>query len=83
MVTNRRLWKDTATTPGQAWLQFRAWTESPSSRLIGETSNFFEILGRFVDRPHVVGGAVREARIAAICIAHGVETLLTRDRDFA
>ena len=68
--------------PGQPWLQFRAWTESPSNRLIGETSNFSAILGRFVDRPYVVGGAVHEARIAAICIAHGVETLLTRDRDF-
>lgn len=83
VVTNGRLWKDAATTPGPAWLQFRAWAESPSNRLIGETSSFSAILGRFVDRPHVVGGAVHDARIAAICVAHGVEALLTRDRDFA
>ena len=83
VVTNRRLWKDTATTPGQAWFQFQAWTESPSNLLIGETSNFSAILGKFVDRPHVVGGTVHDARIAAICVAHGVEELLTRDRDFS
>ena len=40
VVTNRRLRKDTATAPRQEWLQFRAWTESPSNQLIGETSNF-------------------------------------------
>ena len=41
-----------------------------------------DILHRFVCRPHVVGGVVHDARIAAICVAHGVEALLTRDRDF-
>ena len=51
--------------------------------LIGETSNFSAILAKFVDRPHVVGGAVHDARIAAICVAHGIEDLLTRDRDFS
>lgn len=83
VVTNRRLWKDMASTPSQAWRQFQAWAESPSNRLIGESGNFSAILGRFVDRPHVVGGVVHDARIAAICVAHGVEALLTRDRDFS
>lgn len=82
VVTNRRIWKDRASTPAQAWCQFQAWAESPSNRLIGETGNFPAILGRFVDRPHVVGGVVHDARIAAICVAHGVQALLTRDRDF-
>ena len=83
MVTNRRLWKDRATTPKRAWHQFQAWAESPSSRLIGETGDFPAILGRFVDRPRVFGGVVHDARVAAICVAHGVEALLTRDRDFS
>jgi hypothetical protein len=26
---------------------------------------------------------VHDARIAALCVAHGVEVLLTRDRDFS
>ncbi len=83
VVTNRRIWKDAATTPEQAWRQFRAWDASPSNRMIGETDDFADILQRFVSRPHVVGGVVHDARIAALCVAHGVEALFTRDRDFA
>ena len=83
VVTNRRIWKDSATTPEQAWPQFHAWYASPSNRMIGETRDFAGILQRFVQRPHVVGGVVHDARIAAICVAHGVDTLFTRDRDFS
>ncbi|MDE0045478.1 MAG: hypothetical protein OXU19_06390 [bacterium] len=82
-MTNRRIWKDEATTPDHAWRQFQAWAASPSNRMIGETDDFLEILQRFVNRPHVVAGVVHDARIAAVCVAHGVEALLTRDRDFA
>ena len=83
VVTNRRIWKHTATAPARAWEQFQAWIRSPSNRVIGETDGFEGILGTFVQRPRVVGGVVHDARIAAICVAHGVETLLTRDRDFS
>ena len=83
VVTNRRIWKDEASTPEQAWRQFQAWAESPSSRMIGETEDFVDILRQFVARPRIVGGVVHDARIAAICVAHGVEALLTRDRDFS
>ena len=83
VVTNRRIWRDAATTPERAWEQFSAWMASPSNRMIGETEAFGEVLRRFVLRPNVVGGVVHDARIAAICVAHGVEALLTRDRDFS
>ena len=83
VVTNPRIWRGDASTQEQAWRQFAAWTASPSNRLIGETPDFTELLGRFVQRSRVVGGVVHDARIAAICVAHGVEALLTRDRDFA
>ncbi len=83
VVTNRRIWKDDPTTPQQAWRQLLAWTASPSNRMIGETAEFLNILQAFVDRPRIIGGIVHDARIAAICVAHGIETLLTRDRDFS
>ena len=83
VVTNRRIWKDAATRPDRAWDQLQAWTASPSNRLIGETEDFLGVLKRFVQRPHVVGGVVHDARIAAICVAHGVQALFTRDRDFS
>ena len=83
VVTNPRIWKERASSPEQAWGQLSAWTGSPSVRLIGETEDFTEILERFVRRPRVIGGVVHDARIAAICLAHGAEELLTRDRDFS
>lgn len=43
--------------------------------MIGETDDFMEILDRFVNRPRVIGGIVHDA--------HGVEALVTRDRDFS
>ena len=82
VVTNPRIWRDNATSPEQSWRQLWAWTASPSMRLIGETENFLEILENFMRRPRVIGGVIHDARIAAICLAHGVEALLTRDRDF-
>ena len=83
VVTNPRIWRDDPTSQEQAWAQLAAWLASPSLRLIGETDGFAEILERFVVRPRVLGGVVHDARIAAICVAHGAEALLTRDRDFA
>lgn len=83
IVTNRRIWKESATPPDRAWRQLIAWTASPYNRLIGETDDFFKILGGLVQRPRVRGAIVHDARIAAICLAHGAEALLTCDRDFA
>ena len=83
VVTNRRIWGDEVSSPRQAWSQLSAWTASPSNRMIGEPDDFLAVLRDFVDRPRVIGGLVHDARIAAICVAHGVEALLTRDRDFS
>ena len=66
----------------QAWSQLRAWTDSPTNRLLGETRDFMDILKRFARRHRVRGPVVHDARVAAICLAHGIEELLTRDRDF-
>ena len=83
VTTNRRIWKDRVTPQDHAWRQLQAWAASPSNRLIGETEDFLRVLSRFVQRPHVVGGVVHDARIAAICVTHGVQALFTRDRDFS
>ena len=83
IVTNRRIWKEAATPPELVWQQLEAWIASPANNLIGETDDFLEILRGLVQRPRVRGAIVHDARIAAICIAHDTEVLLTRDRDFA
>ncbi len=83
VVTNRRIWRDSATTVDQGWAQLSAWTASYSVRLLGETENFLDVLGQFIRRPRVQGGRIHDARIAAICVAHGVDALLTQDRDLS
>ena len=83
VVTNPRIWKDAASSPDQAWKQLDAWTGSPTNSLIGETDDFLAVMQGFLRRPRVRGPIVHDARVAAICIAHGVEELVTADRDFA
>ncbi len=83
VVTHPRIWRDSASTPDEAWLQLEAWFAVPTLRLLGETDAFASILERFLRRSRVRGPVVHDARVAAICVAHGVESLVTRDRDFA
>jgi toxin-antitoxin system PIN domain toxin len=83
VVTNRKIWKDAASSPEQAWAQLDAWFGAPNLRLLHETEHFTELLQRFIERPRIRGPIVHDARVAAICVAHGVEELLTRDRDFS
>jgi predicted nucleic acid-binding protein len=42
-----------------------------------------EILGQLLVSSRVTGPRVHDARIAAICLAHGVTELWTADRDFS
>jgi uncharacterized protein len=83
VVTNSRIWRSAATPPRQAWDQVEAWLAAPDVRVLAEPDGFASILAGFLARPRVRGGVVHDARVAAICVAHGVEKLLTRDRDFS
>jgi uncharacterized protein len=83
VVTNPRIWKDKASTPDQAWAQVRAWAEAPGLRLLAETEGFLGVLEDLARRPRVRGPVIHDARVAALCLAHGVEKLLSRDRDFS
>jgi toxin-antitoxin system PIN domain toxin len=83
IVTNPRIWRQAATTPVEAWSQLEAWMSSPSLQMLGETEDFTHVLSRFVRHPRVRGPIVHDARVAALCVAHGVDELLTRDRDFS
>lgn len=66
-----------------ALLQVERWLESPSLHLLGEGDGFFDALQSTVSKARVRGAALQDARIAAICVRHGVERLLTTDRDFS
>ena len=83
VVTNPRIWKDAASTPDQASQQINAWFETPSLLLLHETDDFPVILDPVMRSPRVRGEIIHDARIAALCLAHGVSELLTKDRDFS
>ena len=83
VVTNPRIWRDAASTPREAWAQLEAWFGSPRLRLLAEPPDFSEALRAVVVRTRVRGPIVHDARVAAICLAHGVTALLSRDRDFS
>lgn len=59
------------------------WLSSPSCKPIGEGEGYFSRLVDLVRHGKVSGPAVHGARIAAICLHHGVSELWTVDRDFS
>jgi toxin-antitoxin system PIN domain toxin len=81
VVTNARF--RPPSPPRLALLAIRNLVASPSLRLIGEGANHLEWLARFIARGDVSGAMIHDARIAAICLAHGVNELWTADRDFS
>ena len=55
---------------------------TPSLRLLSETSRHAEIIDRLLRESRVASNLVFDARIAALCIEHGIDEILTADRDF-
>jgi toxin-antitoxin system PIN domain toxin len=55
----------------------------PSVVTVGESDGHFAVLTGLLTRSGVVGPKIHDARVAAICIGHGVRELWTADRDFS
>lgn len=68
--------------PEQALEQIDAWIEG-GAVFIGEASDHLDRLRDLVTDGRVVGGMVHDAKIAAICLSHGIDELWTADRDFS
>lgn len=73
---------DPPSTIAQALDQVEAWLASPAVRLFAETRAHWAVLKAQLLAGRVRGPAVHDARIAALCLAHGVSELWTADRDF-
>ena len=59
------------------------WIDSPQCGMIGEEPGYFHTLKTIVTRGRVIGPMMHDARIAALCIDHGIRELWTVDRDFS
>lgn len=82
IVTHPRIY--TPPTPlGKAIDQVEAWLESPSLVLLAESADYWPILKSTLENGRVSGPLVHDARIATLCIQHGVRELWSVDRDFS
>lgn len=61
----------------------QAWAGSPTLRFIGEGTDHLDRLAGAVTAARVEGAMIHDARIAAICVSHGVRQFWTADRDFS
>jgi uncharacterized protein len=81
IVSHPRIYKPPTPMSG-ALDQVRAWMESPTLALLSETGSYWEHLNALLRSSRPSGPQVHDARIAALCLEHGVAELWTADRDF-
>ena len=82
VVTHPRIYK-TATPADTAFAQLAALQALTNLAFIAESDDHLSHLGPLSLAGKVLGGAIHDARIAAICLAHGVTELWSADRDFS
>jgi len=70
------------TSAARALEQIDAWLESPSLVLLTEGDSHWPTLRGLLSKARIAGPAVHDARIAALCLQHGVSELWSADRDF-
>ena len=82
IVTHPRIYKP-PTPVDEAVIQVNHWLESPSLVMLHEGDGYWPTFRNLLERSDARGGAIHDARVAALCLHHGVRTLYTADRDFS
>jgi toxin-antitoxin system PIN domain toxin len=82
VVTHPRIY-DPPSSLSQAIDQIDAWLASPSLVLLSEGEVYWGALRSTIESARITGPRVHDARIAALCLMHGVRELWTADRDFS
>jgi toxin-antitoxin system PIN domain toxin len=73
---------DPPSTRSQAIAQIDTWLASPTLSVLSEPASYWNQLKSVLATGKVIGSMVHDARIAALCSAHGVRELWSADRDF-
>jgi len=81
IVTHPRIYAP-PTPLAHALDQIDAWMESPVLALLAESEAHWPSLRQLLEAGRIAGPQVHDARIAALCLQHGVRELWTVDRDF-
>ena len=82
VVTRRALFIRPTPTP-VALQTIRKFSELPHCEFLAEGDGHLDTLAELAIAGHITGAAIHDARIAAICIRHGVRELWSADRDFS
>jgi hypothetical protein len=82
IVTHSRIFR-TPTPLDLAMGQIEAWLESPTIVLLSENDQYPDSLRDVVLPSRVTGARIHDARVAALCVSHGIRELWTADRDFS
>jgi len=82
IATHPRIFR-TPTPMAAALDQVEAWFESPSFVTLAEDENYWAMLRTLMMQARLDGPRVHDARVAALCLSHGVRELWTADRDFS
>lgn len=82
VVTHPRVFTPPSTVDA-AVDQIEAWLESPALALLAESATAWPHVRSTLLSSRTVGARVHDAKIAAICLVHGVTELWTADRDFS
>jgi toxin-antitoxin system PIN domain toxin len=82
VVTHPRIYSPPS-SPAAATDQIAAWLQSPSVVPISEGEAYWSALSSLLNAATVSGPLVHDARIAALCLSHGIRELWSADRDFS
>lgn len=82
VVTHPRIYQPRSTIE-QALSAVAAWSEAPALAFLGEGPDHLEVLADLLRAASITGARIHDARVAAICLSHGVDRLWTADRDFS
>jgi len=82
VVTNPRIYKSVTPTD-TVFAQLHALQSLANLAFIAEESGHLAQLESLAVPAKTQGGAIHDARIAAICLSHGVVELWSADRDFS
>lgn len=82
VVTHPRIYAP-PTPLARAIDQIEAWLESPTVNILAEGDAHWAALRPLLESSRIAGGQTHDARIAALCLQHGVHELWSADRDFS
>lgn len=66
-----------------ALLAVSGWLSAPTTEVLAARDGYWDVLDEVLREAGVVGPKIHDARIAALCMHHGVSELWTADRDFS